>query len=296
MFRKSELRTPDKIEEAIRQYSRRGLLAHYDLPSYKDGDTRIDLLYLQECLTYANTQYDAHLKGLVVNPSTLDPDMINLVFIADDPEGAFQDFHNNCAYTGYKNTIICDLNFIKQLAGIPRDIPKQDGSKGAEFELTDYTLRAMVALWVIGHEIGHLAHRHTSHHCLFEGEQNGHLIQNPDGKEDRPDYIFEKEADDFAFEVLARIEGKGGAIGMFLWLGMTGCVHYHIREWLKEHHQPVSDDPIAYENINYVVSPTSRTHPPMLVRATQLAMRLAEDLDRDNTGHFRRIYEDIKVQ
>jgi hypothetical protein len=193
---------PDALEERIASYKRRKLL-DYDLPSMVAGEERFDIGCIKLFLQFAQLMSTRQLRGFAINPQSLDDTLINLIFFTDDPDNAFREFHGNCAYTGYKNIIVGDLRFIRDLAGID-NVPQypllSDGFN------VSATIRAMMAnvaaIWVIGHEIGHLACGHDLRHFRFDGEGATGMIQNRDGKPNGVSFTIEQQADEFVWQAL----------------------------------------------------------------------------------------------
>lgn len=301
LLRRSTSMTPAQLEAGIKSYAESGRLARYDLPSFGEADERIDIIYLNLCVQLAKMRYGKQLRGFAINPPSIDPSLVNLIFFKDDPERLFRDFQGNCTYTGYKNVIVCDLRFLHELTGVPEEIPRRlEGiPKGGVEELSEKDLvdlvmavRASTALWVLGHEIGHLARGHESRHFLFRDDRSDALIRNADGHPKGRSYVAEQEADQFAFDVIK--ETGVPSFGFFLWIGLSQTVvHLANKQLIKQGEQP--DTVFGIENRRYRIKAESQTHPPTFVRAVVIAQQLAEGLQLDNTGHFRRIYEHIEV-
>jgi len=125
-------------------------------------------------------------------------------------------------------------------------------------------------LWVVGHEIGHLAHRHNRGHFHFDGEPSAKVINYSPGREEKE----EIEADGFAVDAIGRVE-----VGHFLWLGLSQLAANPKLYAASES----SDGKLVFER-------RSRTHPPLFVRIIDNSISaIQRGYFIDSTGHFERI-------
>jgi hypothetical protein len=297
--------TPGELEAAIQNYNRRNLLAAYDLPAFTTTDAdnktvRADVAYLRRCVDYTNEKFNKKLGGVLFNPKTLDDNFINIIFIDKDPDNLFRQFWRNCTFTGYKNTIVCDISYLYELAVLERNPKpdKADNDESKQFAEMIRGYRACICLWVLGHEIGHLAHGHTKRHYAFRSEDSDVIIHNVDGRPKGLDLQAEQQADDFVYKVF-ELDGKNG-LAFFLWMGtnqavQTSAVRTLEAQGLKaEDIKPKSVWWVTEQKYNIVTH--SRTHPPMFVRVVDIGRRLSDELGVDNTGFYAKIRQNITVK
>jgi len=254
----------------------------------------MDIFCIKRFLELAQLISNKELRGFGINQQSLDETLINLIFFREDPDNAFQDFHLNCAYLGYKNTIVGDLRFLQQLSGID-NIP-EDGKTSSGEDITAI-LRATVsnaaAIWVVGHEIGHLAYGHDLRHFRFDNQSENEVIENSDGRPNGASHTIEQEADDFVWQALEGIPLTSFALGL-----RSTVLKLANRQLLLQGER--TDTPWGIENRTFKLYKHSSTHPPMMLRAVLIALRISEGLVQAGLGnedrdHFLRIYEHITV-
>ncbi len=192
--------TPEKLEKRLEIYRTRGWLSRPRSIAEGARAQQIEDTYLTNCLHKLGTlRNDA--RSIRIN-EPIDEHRINIFFIGSDPNGWFGDFRGNCAYTGHKNIIICDLEFFERVRSVPDwygDVAKKLGPllvSDTMLELSRSTL-GILALWLIGHEIGHIAYGDASAHFDF------HRPSKPIAF---PETLSEKEKRCDAFAVLAANE------------------------------------------------------------------------------------------
>ncbi len=284
--------TPVELERRLAAYAKQGRLAEYDLPSFRiagGGSDPVETLYIKACVEHAREEYGISINGFAINPSTFDPSLVNLVFFKDDPEDTFHDFHDNCSFTGYKNIIVCDLTFLHEITGTTNeDLELESRNPGGQPHPLLKAASVGIALWVIGHEIGHLAHPRHGRHFLFRGEAARNLIRNPDGHPVGDSYKFEQEADTFAYEVFKeRTPWLGSALTLGLLQVMGG-----FKNEQRSQHEDVHGEMFGPTYHHYKPEAPSETHPPLFVRAVTIAKYVSERPFSQQSGHSRAIIDD----
>lgn len=249
-----------------------------------------ELIYAQGILRILKNDYHKQFNAVRFNQPIKD-DAINIYMVEKDPERLFVDFKNNCAYTGYRNTIICDLEYVRNLQNDnwntikPDDLtsvgwtkdstgtlrpPESLGdsmpqTKEAMVELFNKLARAKgmsIIFWILGHEIGHLAHEHSNRHYAFKDESTAVLINNARGQPSTQ----ELEADEFA----VKAAGNGSIATWFYWT-LNSFIARAGKKFLN------GADPFdlsCYDKL--VVRSESATHPPLFLRAVEMCIRLNE--------------------
>lgn len=284
--------TPAELERRLSEYARQGRLARYDLPSFHirgQGSDSVETLYIKACVKQAREKYGKSVNGFAINPSTFDPNVVNLVFFKDDPENTFHDFHDNCAFTGYKNIIVCDLAFLHEITGTTKeDIELESRNPLGEPHPLLKVASVGIALWVIGHEIGHLAHGHRLHHFLFRDEARHNLIRNPDGHPTGDSYVAEQEADSFAYSVFEdRTPWLGGELTLGLLQVMAG-----FKNEKRSRQEDVHGEMFGPTYHHYRPETPSATHPPTYLRAVIIAKYVSDKPFKQQLGHSGAIIDD----
>jgi hypothetical protein len=256
-------------------------------------------LYLWNCIQLANRTSGKTLKGLVFN-GPISADVVNVYLVNDDPQGAFQRFRNNCAYIGSDNIIICDAAFVRTLQQEPPWMEEARARDNAQFlkefpglkdlerqnehsdsarewgevlgELRQVNNRQLI-LWLLGHEMGHLAHNDLARHFIFAGEADSLLIKNFEPPHSQEEAMYSKveiDADRFAVEAVdQRLLAIPLATGLETAVNRFGVPLMRngpaTSVWLR-------DDPI-------VVKRQPGTHPPLFIRAVYLLKELNSRYD-----------------
>lgn len=227
--------------------------------------------YYSNALRLLNEKYGFSFKGWAINEK-VDDDYVNVYFFDEDPLNALGGFKGNCTYTGHRNIIICDTNFA--LHKVANFDEFDENAKGEDRIILPYIRH--VLLWVVGHEIGHIAHRHSGKHFNFGGQD-----WNKDNTKKTPNHALkEKEADEFAVEALGTWQ-----IGHYLWMGLS-----QLAANPQDFGGKVNDDgTITVEN-------NSLSHDPIFLRILEMAiMGIEKGLIMDSTGHFHRLRDRIVV-
>ena len=259
------------------------VIENYRIAGYlKDttaGFKDIEKVYYENCLRLLNEKYGKKLKGININES-IKPDHVNIYFIAKDPKGFLGHLKlaGNCAYIGYKNVIICDLTFVKEFQRLP-DWLKSPATSPDDIliEKVAQAWHANVLLWIVGHEIGHLAYDHCDRHFIFNDEGVQHFIKVFDEK-----YLKEEEeADGFAIEAAGRVAGP-------LYFGLAQFINQMGNRFLLEqgHSLPLT---LSHEKI--VVKAESNIHPPLFLRAVNMMLELCRIYGVESPSEY---YESIR--
>jgi hypothetical protein len=262
----------EELESTLEEYRLNGSLGKPSFTFEAVGDgasVPLWLAYTDDACKLVRYKYDNSISGLNINGPAL-RDHVNIYFIASDPLNRFTYMRGNCMYTGYKNIILCDLSFMRVFQTLDasgettrddlNDIDVEELLIGASpLEISREMARRLASntiLWLIGHEIGHLAHRHAKRHFTFDNEAHDDRIENFDGRFSAE----EEQADDFAVEAVTphmAIHVNWGLNTVFLELWHSLGLNQHPR------------GPI-------VLKADSRTHPPLLLRALRLNIKLIE--------------------
>lgn len=237
--------------------------------------------YLQLCLDLANTEYGHSLESVRVNPQSAADADINVYYCDLQPDGPLSQFHNSCAYTGYRNIIVLDSNYVADFNGM-KTMRYDDDSNSTPLEAaaSPFTraldeMGTYAWIWILGHEIGHLAHGHEQGH--FSGANKSF---------DSTSYSAEeRQADEFAaasFD-LASV----GVLYFFL-------VDYVGTDILERHSLERVDFDVALKNGYRVSYPrTSPAHPPIPIRL----LRILQACLTNNSPEFQEVFSpDAKTQ
>jgi hypothetical protein len=277
LFPKNDSVTKTKLELAIDEYLKKGIFVNFD-PSSQFGAGTSDQYYRNALRLLRNKYNRKDIEAIAINEPISDK-YVNIYLFDEDPNGAFIPFKQNCTYTGYRNIIICDIGYIRRTLLF-------DGKFGEDIEegvseLSPEEIRTMlqsvvnhVFLWVIGHEIGHIAHGHTGKEFNFDGDKwslkSRYKFASKDPRE--------SDADLFAVESV----GNQG-VGFFLWLGLSQ---------IAANPQIFSVDHSNTDKI--VLSDCSMSHEPLFKRAIVVAQKTIDSgFVVDSTGHFQGILDKI---
>lgn len=240
-----------------------------------------EIQYLQLCLDLANTEYGHSLESVQVNPLSAADANINIYYCDLKPDGPLSQFHNSCAYTGYRNIIVLDSNYVADFNGM-KTMRYDDNNNSTPLEAAVSPLiRALdemgtyAWIWILGHEIGHLAHRHEQGHFTGANKQFDSASYSAE----------EREADEFAaasFD-LASV----GVLYFFL-------VDYVGTDILEQHSLERVDFDVALKNGHRVTYPrTSPAHPPIPIRL----LRILEACLTNDSPEFQEVFSpDAKAQ
>jgi hypothetical protein len=270
--------SPERLERALNDYVDQGILFDFAKEAPPGAESfvpigQIESAYYSNCIKLLREKYHQDIKFIGINEK-VDPGRVNIYFIDKDPKGAFTQFRNNCTYTGYKNIIVCDVKYI--LKDLFHKESFSDFSRSDGYGVIPYAHIRTLVLWVIGHEIGHLAHRHNRGHFHFDGETSSKVIKySPSGPDND-----EKEADAFAVDAIGSFQ-----VGHFLWLGLSQLAANPKLYAASEK----SDGKLVFKR-------RSATHPPLFVRIIDNTIAAIErGYFIDSTGHFERIKERIEI-
>ena len=245
-----------EIEKAINAYLEKEQFA---LPETWSQD--IANTYLQNCLVLANEKSGKELNSVRVNES-IDGDAINVFFIDDDPDHLFTAFRGNCVSIGYKNIILCDLPFVKRLQTpvLTDESTGTDAATSRLFREARIRQQTLAWLWVVGHEIGHIAHEHSGRHFHFAGDPNIELITDNRGGYSQQ----EREADDFAIEAVGT-----DALGRLMYQG----IHQFVNSEGTRIAQTQGDQ--NWQQLDTIsLRQSSTTHPPLFYRAARFNLAI----------------------
>lgn len=232
-------------------------------------------LYYDNCVRLLNERYRKNVKGININ-GPIKPNHVNIYFLAKDPKGLFHKFQDNCAYIGYKNIIICDITFVRKLQRPILKFPTTS-TDDSLVEKIAQAWQENVVLWIVGHEIGHLAYDHCDRHFTFNDEGDEHFIKVFDEKYSNA----EDEADGFA--VLA----AGRAVDA-LYFGFAQFINQMGSLLLLEQGHSF---PFTESREKIIVKAESNTHPPLFLRAVNIMLDLCRIYGVESPPEY---YESIR--
>jgi hypothetical protein len=285
-----------ELEKTLEQYRASGYLASPDGidpsgPPYEfslEPLKGVGELYLWNCLQLVNRISGKHLTRIVFNGPISD-DAVNIFLIQRDPHGAFASIRNNCAYVGHsKNLILCDADFLhelqdekwrhtlrrqnqKELDDLSARIAKNHGDSDSTSQ-TDWASvlgywnqidNRQLIIWVLAHEMGHLARDDSRRHFIFPSESRDLLIQAFDSRYSQ----IEVQADHFALEAL----GDDPLLIQPLRTALETAVNRFGSALLIREDQSTD---IWSTDEKIVVKRTSDTHPPLFLRALNMLTEL----------------------
>lgn len=249
-----------------------------------------DQPYLKGCVE-ALRRRNIHVEDVRFNQYPPRKNSINVYILRSPGEVGWQ-LTGNCAYVGFDNIIVCDYAYIVSMTDeyykkhrdlFPGSYWLPDGrlvgeeearaKLGDAFEIMK-VLGQVVShhswLWMIGHEIGHIASPHAGLHFTFEGTGSESRIQYSGEKYKR----LEEEADAFAVEAI-----PDESVGQFLFLSLGQYINGIGLTLLKEQHGvrpeetanlPGNKKNLVHGNLRLKVTAESTTHPPLFVRAIDI--------------------------
>jgi hypothetical protein len=283
------------LEATLERYRLAGCLAPPEgiagtIPPHAVPAEGLDALgevYLWNCVQRINDRRRTRLKGLVFN-GRIAPDAVNVYLLKHDPERAFSQFHNNCAYVGRAtNLIICDATYLTGLQHEPpwlRELSQrpfkelearlrkrkdwQEPSPASVQEWKEVIENVglvnnrQVLLWVLGHEMGHMANDDRALHATFAGDEDKLLIRYFDAR-----YRTEEtQADQFAVDAVS-----DPLLAAPLAVGLQSAIdRFGTMLLVREGHEEAlwtNDTPIIIKN-------DSQTHPPLFLRALTMLMTI----------------------
>jgi hypothetical protein len=274
-----------------------------------DSATPYEEIYFYSALKLLSEKYGKHFESININ-KPIDDESINIYLLDKDPQSLFVDFKGNCAYVGYRNIIICDLNYLFEIQNVdywrtdpkleiehpgwlkdsngrlkpPSDMPK-DGPQTEE-EVAQLFMgagRAMdmsIIYWILGHEIGHIANDHRNRHYTFEGNSSSLLIKNFDGQ----GTAEEREADEFA------VKAGGPATSWWFYSSINSFIERYL------HPKDKSQSRVSLQDGKYIVKADSKTHPPLFFRAVEMSRLLNEEYQLESPPFYSYLYNRVVVK
>lgn len=177
-------------------------------------------VYALAAVQKINDKFNKKLQGYQVNLPH-NENKINFFFI--QPEDTFfKSIVNNCAYVGY-NSIVCDISFIKTLTSPPKSRLLIDTPIHFSQTLMPNFYELSV-LWVIGHELGHLAYNHDMQHFSHPDLAPEESSTDYNGLIDKvlPSYkgSVEEQADSFSLENISSDKSMSWAMKSMTLMGI----------------------------------------------------------------------------
>lgn len=190
----------------------------------------------------------------------------------------FNIYKENCAYTGWLNVILCDLDLIdgfltdraldRETASIGEDLPVDQPRPTKEIERERLQeLRRAMLLWVLGHEIGHAVAGHAPAH--FQKSQFHRLVDV-----NSLSHQQEIEADQFVIDRLAQPHTKNV---FFYFDFLTALLNRDIRMRLCPDIDPLQHCPNLQQGVGIIFNSelamtysAEGTHPEYLIRLLRM--------------------------
>jgi hypothetical protein len=249
--------------------------------------------YLTNLLNLANKISGNKFNEIRINRDWK-KDAINIYFFNSDQTSPFDVYKGNCAYLGFNNIVVCDVNFIWELGLISNLEAELDSTlDGRHFSTVldkNRSFRKLallrqlgplhnVLLWIIGHEIGHIAKGHKVGHFVHD-EKFSEIMQGKNF-----DDSLESEADQFALDAF----GNSEVTADFFW-AINEMIAFEINKELSLNAKELNaqlkdfDHPLS-------IRARSKTHPPLLKRLLNFGVAInhtipfnSEYLDRINNN------------
>jgi hypothetical protein len=288
------------VVDVLLEYKNLGALSlpKIGVGSNDDPLRPIDLLldkYIQAAVWLANHKFGHHIRGITIN-SPPAADYLNVYFISKDFKRRFTNI-KTCAYAGFLNIIVCNANWIisfQSLAKRPGEHVQASGSLDTPemkqmFEGLTSALASSTALWVIGHEIGHLAYRHQgiSHFWELFG-----LAKSP--QEQEAYRLKEAQADEYA-AIAGALDPQ---VYWYFYRGLDFRIHEERNTIYTEQGLPIPDHWDPNQKLpNITLSRDAVGNDPQVVRALRMMIVfLSIHKDMDDSPYFEQIANSITVK
>ena len=200
-------------------------------------------------------------------------------------------FLSNCSYVGQDAFVVCDVELVRHFLE-EREFDTQHapfGERPAEAYVPTVAVpqerlrvyQAEMLKWVLGHELGHIANRHSAAHFLehrFEDSVVGASVAHTE----------ELQADAYLAQRLSDIDRDDGVTYAFLAdllnreVRRKACPNQSVLQYCPR----ILQGMLIYEPNVYLQYSTSHTHPEYIVRLVRLIDEAHRRYDLGLMGHI----------
>jgi hypothetical protein len=304
----------EALVDLLRRYHNQGLL---EMPHASDEDLLANILGAAGLVLVGKYGHSLRETRFNQKPAI---DTINIYCFKADPEGALTEFLDNCTYVGFRNIIICDWHFIDRFQDGPALREAIEKAKASDQDRamafakdndishefiwgTAAARHRNLWLWVLLHELGHLAHRHQALHFRFGSQPASARLRfdvaarnAPAGKISFSDE--EDQADQFMFDVLRSFGTEGPASGAWavggqFQSGLNAYIYREARRFLLEQGQPPDlwgSTPIK------VFTRRGASHAPTLLRALRLNLLLITEFGIEKPDFMQNLLARVVIE
>lgn len=238
-------------------------------------------MYLLTALEALQRRHGLHVKAIAIN-RPLEPDNVNIYFAKVEKLRPLAPFAGSCSYLGVHYTVVCDLKFIDAMQLVP-SIKGKD--QDADFASIVQAGNANVLLWLLGHELGHLAHGDGAHNFNGAGRSD-FLARFRDAKE--------VAADRFSVELFqeAGLDPKYGLVfGSALSRGLHAFINKLGNEILSDNRLPL---PLV-DFAGKIPVRARSMRDALFARAVTMQILVNEKYDIENTKYYDSIRDRIQL-
>jgi hypothetical protein len=301
LLRSRDTQQDDRFREGLYAFIHHHIERDLFKYPYLGGFADIDTAYYENVVQGFNelSQKQKDVAGVLVN-ALPDPNYINVYFFRKNPPRSFPQFEDNCAYTGVDKIIICDIGFVEEHQILRQSYqmlvdyeirkgkkstseqPAEDDDLSQMWVQVHLAVNQVLLLWLIGHEIGHIAHNHQGTNHFIRSDFTRKVSRKQ-----------EQEADEFA-----ALATRGVGIAHLFYMGIAQLVQRALAKALEEQHPDRGKDilhsPIYLPDDIVLKFPKWGTHPPTLWRALHIQLLLInKGLVIDTSGYYERLMEKI---
>jgi Tfp pilus assembly protein PilF len=222
-------------------------------------------------------------------------DSVNVYILKSDPKGYFPGLRCNCAYLGEQNAIVCDATLLRHFQHLV-DLPPSDPmGESLNEHFSMFLLR-----WILGHEVGHLVHKHSIASWYFQEKGSQLGGEGEKGLAPAVTPQDEEEADTYAIEHLPGLDDV-----FFGWLTLSSVVDTMCAEALHERGTQISSSELQERIFKHTITIRLRksrdVHPPWLIRVLHMHSLLANHKafgsgSIDSTGYAKAVLSCISLE
>jgi hypothetical protein len=220
----------------------------------------------------------------------VDDKHVNVYFVFTKEFPSLAAFRNTCVYTGYRNIVICDLEFLDWMQAFS----KNENVAGDKYgELSERIARASmnnVLLWILGHELGHLAHKDGAQH--FTGTCD-HRYRNYLEASRAPEEIG---ADQFAIDVAEEAPAPAGDaanyLGYMIQRGLAAFINRAGNDILRD----LGRTPVLVSDSGIIPINARSIRDVLFVRAVNGIIVANKKYAIENTDYYPSLLDRISLQ
>lgn len=276
----SDERLHAQLIETLAAYRQRGLLK---MP--QRGLRDLENAYFKACIQFANDKLANEFEGIHFNEPP-QPGWITVCFFDSDADGKLRAFANNCAYVGFENLIVCDLKYVRRFQDVPRPAWADSAldTVAEQFPQFGEQVDRSVWLWLVGHEIGHIAHGHTASHFVPSGRRP----QTPGRHAPQ-----EEQADLFAVRAMLHEMPQAQLAAPIVRAALARRIEIWAAELMHTGDQPPTD--LFNPNVRIQVPGDGSSHLPLFVRAVDLSYFLVDFFGLEDPERYRVLRQRIQI-